>query len=161
MIPHTIRSTCLTAAATAALALGGPAGAAAPDAAGERYAKFSGREAPSRSAAQSAGVNQISQAQSGRMAGSGAAGPPGIASRWIKLESWSLEGSAAATADALAQGPGRLTLAGAFANCRPGDRYKTLELREGRDGPVTTLADVQVAACDARSVAVSFAGVGG
>ena len=143
------------ALAAAALALGLAAPAAA-----EPYVKFSGH-VPGSGTAADPRANQISPSQSGRLGGRSGSGSSGISSRWIELESWSLGGAGAANTGLARSGPGTLVLNGSIANCRVGDRYRTAELREGRDGAVSRLEGVQITACGDDTVSLNFTAVAG
>ena len=123
--------------AAASLALGAALTWAAPAAAQDRHVKFSGHTAAPRGASESVRANQTTQQQSGRIAGRSSGGGP--------IES----------------GPGRLVLVGAIGNCRVGDRYRTVELRDGPDGSVTRLEGVQITACSSGTVSIDFATVAG
>jgi len=147
-----VRPIRLAALAAAALALG----IAAPAAAQDRHVKFSGHEAAPRGA-ESARSNNITQQQSGRIAGNSNRGSPGISTRWLEVDSWALAGSGAGSGGPIERGPGRLVVIGSIGNCRVGDTYRTLELRDGGDGSITKLERVQIAACGGRTVSLDFA----
>ena len=142
-------------------------GVAAP-AAAEYYVKFLGRDPGNQ--ANGAAMNRVSQSQTGRMGGGHAADPSAGNGSWVELSALGGAGYAGGltvaagdvngdAAPLVKSGPGTLVLSGNVSNCRVGDKYSRVELRNGRKGAVTRLEGVTITSCS-DGVTIAYAGVG-
>ena len=142
-------------------------GVAAP-AAAEYYVKFLGRDPGNQ--ANGAAMNRVSQAQTGRVGGGRAADPSAGGGGWVALSALGGSGFAGgltvaagdvdgAAAPLVKAGPGTLVLSGNVSNCRVGDRYSRVEVKDGRKGAVTRLDGVTITSCTGGTT-IDYTGLG-